>query len=143
MSSTAVNTRIIVEWTENGAGKDLIEQSTLAGVTKTKLHFLQGVDDSGWFEIYDASDTTIPPLGNDDPADAPFNLVIVSKGADTIVRFTDSLAALQYMTVPEGEWARIAGPVFGSTENAARLEAIHVKAVAAGTLTGHALIQHD
>lgn len=143
MASTTVNTTIIVEWTEDGAGKDLIERFSLAGVTKTKLHYLQGVDDSGWFEIYDASDVTIPPLGNDDPADAPFELVIASKGAGTIVRFTDSVGALQYLTVDDGKTAMLPGPVFGSTENAARIEAIHVKATAAGTLTGKVLIHHD
>ncbi len=143
MSSTTVNLTVVCEWTDNGQGRDLIEKWSYTSVTKTKRQALQGVDNSGWFLVYDASQTTTPPIGNDDPADAPFNLIIVSKSEDTIVRFTDSVGGIFYMTVPAGKTAIISGPVFGSTENAARLEQIDVKSASATVLTGEVLIQHD
>lgn len=127
----------------NDLGETRVPGHSFTVTTNTKAQEYHGSsDDSGWDTLYDASQTTIPPIGDSDPGDAPFYFWIKVEDADAILKITDDAGGVTYVTLRDGQCWPIGCGVMGSTTTSV-IEQIDIQAESGETVSYDYILQHD
>lgn len=126
MATHTTTTRISASATIAGAPDLFADQFTTTSASEAVKH--SGTATTTFETIYDASQTTVPPIGDEDPGDQPFLFAIKVSEDDARLRITDALGVETYLRVPEGSTFVLPDGRMGST-NATRIELIEIQAV--------------
>lgn len=129
--SFTVTVNTTITWTSDISGetKQLNSSFSLSSVVYD-LDLTDSSDNTGWDELYDASDTTLPH-GDSDAGDAPFLFAIkLTSASGAILRFTDNSANTWQEKIPAGE-TRFLGNLTGADASTNVLEMIEIQSASA------------
>lgn len=139
MATHTTTTQLSIRATIQGIPQLFADSFTTESVSESPIMY--GSVGTAFATIFDASQTTIPPIGDATPTDQPFLFAIKASLQDIRVRRTDSGGNLWFDRVPAGMSLVIPDVRCGLT-NALRLEQIDIQSVT-GTADYAYILQHN